>query len=98
MNETDELSSIDIVAEEMIHDITLKLLKINGFSPEENPIEFDGTKEDSQYSLIRDDILQILDLMDAYKIICLDCDEHDLLIPMHSCTLELDYETPNKEK
>lgn len=98
IEETEELSSVDIVFEEMLQDTVLKLLKINGYSPEDNPIEYDRSRDDSQYSLYEDSILEMLDVMNATNITCLDCDAPDLLIPMHSCTLELDDITPNKEQ
>lgn len=85
-----------IFDEEVLDELVLKLLKINGFSPSKSPIEYDKTIDDSQYSLTRDAILEIVSVADAYKILCLDCDKYDLLIPMHSCTLELDASTEEK--
>lgn len=42
--------------EELKHNIATKLLLARGFDPKESPIEWDATREDSQYSLIYEDV------------------------------------------
>ena len=42
--------------EELKHNIATKLLLARGFDPKEDPIEWDATREDSQYALVYDDV------------------------------------------
>lgn len=89
--EMETKTSIDLVAEEMLHDIVMKLMALNKWEIEKNPIEFDPEREDSQYTLIREDIISMLDVMGAETIRCLECEEKDIFISAHKCPVELDY-------
>jgi hypothetical protein len=42
--------------EELKQNIATKLLIARGFDPKEDPIEWDATREDSQYALVYDDV------------------------------------------
>lgn len=42
--------------EELKHNIATKLLLARGFDPKGDPIEWDATREDSQYALVYDDV------------------------------------------
>lgn len=90
-------SAVDIVAKQMLHEVVTKLLHNNGWDEKQNPIEFDPNDPDSQYSILYDEILDILDAFNAETILCGECDDgRDLWIPSHICPVKL--EIPNKEE
>ena len=65
----------------------------NGLNVDDNPIEFDKSRDDSQISILEDEVAQILKVIEKhYKvepIECLECGGKDVLVVAHTCTIDL---------
>ena len=76
-----------------IDGIVEELMTLNGWNIDDNPIEFDKNDSDSQVSLMRDDVINMLKVIEKhYKvepIECLECGGKDILVVAHTCTIDL---------
>ena len=73
--------------------IVEELMTLNGWNIDDNPIEFDKNRDDSQISLFQEEVVQILKVIEKhYKvepIECLECGGKDILVTVHTCTMDL---------
>ena len=75
-------------------DIPVRIIDYrNGWNVDDNPIEFDKSRDDSQISILADEVAQILKVIEKhYKvepIECLECGGKDVLVVAHTCTIDL---------
>ena len=76
-----------------LNGIVEELMTLNGWNVDDNPIEFDKSRDDSQISILQDEVAQILKVIEKhYKvepIECLECGGKDVLVVAHTCTMDL---------
>jgi hypothetical protein len=55
--------------EQLINELTEIILMSHGFDDEDNDTEWDADNEDSQYSIIRDDVEIIVDTLEQRRLL-----------------------------
>lgn len=73
------------VSKKILWQIAEKIMADRGWSPEQNPIEFDRDRDDSQIVLIKEDLEEMLTYFHSSEIWCehTGCKKKDILIYTH---------------
>jgi hypothetical protein len=73
------------VSKKLLWEIAEKIMADRGWSPEQNPIEFERDRDDSQIVLIREDLEEMLTYFNSSELWCehTGCKKKDLIIYTH---------------
>jgi hypothetical protein len=74
------------VSQKLLWEIAEKIMYDRHWSPEQNPIEFDRDRDDSQIVLIKEDLEEMLTYFRSSEIWCeqTECRKKDILIYTHT--------------
>lgn len=74
------------VSKKLLWEIAEKIMSDRGWSPEQNPIEFERDRDDSQIVLIYEDLQDMLTYFNSGELWCehTGCKKKDLIIYTHT--------------
>lgn len=80
-----------------VETIVEEIMYRRGWDIDDNPLEFDTDNQDSQISILKEEVVEVfevLDDMDRIELIpCDECEGSDILILNHECVTDLPEET-----